>query len=232
MYNKKKSYSCPYYINPPMDNLTSICDVCQNHQCPNHVSAQFYNSYFDYPFSNLYNQSNYDRDYDLNNNADYDDYMDEAEDEEYMDEAEDEEYMEIMDYGPNPFVVDINDITRLNNTFRSSLWTGDHLQVTLMSLEVDDEIGLELHPDVDQFLRVEEGEGIVLMGDNKENLDYQENIYDDFAIVIPAGKWHNLINTGDIPLKIYSIYAPPHHPHGTVHVTREDAMMNKNNEQS
>jgi len=131
---------------------------------------------------------------------------------------------EIKDYGPEQFVVDINEITKRNNTFRTALWTGEHLQLTLMSIEVGGEIGVEMHPDTDQFLRVEEGQGIVRMGRNERQFDFEEDVYDDYAILVPAGKWHNIINTGDKPLKIYSIYAPPHHPHGTVHKTKEDAM--------
>jgi mannose-6-phosphate isomerase-like protein (cupin superfamily) len=129
----------------------------------------------------------------------------------------------IKDFGPKPFVVDINKVTVQNNNYRTALWTGCHLQVTLMSLEVGEDIGLEVHPDLDQFLRIEQGQGIVMMGDRKERLDFQERVFDDFAILIPAGKWHNLINTGCIPLKLYSIYAPPQHPHGTVHRTKADA---------
>lgn len=127
------------------------------------------------------------------------------------------------DFGPKPFVVDINKVTVQNNNYRTALWTGCHLQVTLMSLEVGEDIGLEVHPDLDQFLRIEQGQGIVMMGDRKDRLDFQERVFDDFAILIPAGKWHNLINTGCIPLKLYSIYAPPQHPHGTVHRTKADA---------
>lgn len=129
----------------------------------------------------------------------------------------------LKDYGPNPFVININEAAKQNNTFRTALWTGTHLQVTLMSLNVGEDIGLEMHPDVDQFLRIEQGQGIVQMGESKDNLDFKRNVSDDTAIVIPAGTWHNLINTGNIPLKLYSIYAPPNHPHGTVHVTKADA---------
>ncbi|NLZ34279.1 MAG: cupin domain-containing protein, partial [Clostridiales bacterium] len=66
----------------------------------------------------------------------------------------------------------------------------------------------------------EKGQGIVKMGDNKDNLDFQRRVYDNYAIIIPAGKWHNVINTGNTPLKLYSIYAPPQHPKGTVHATK------------
>uniref|UniRef100_UPI0030DAB805 cupin domain-containing protein n=1 Tax=Vallitalea maricola TaxID=3074433 RepID=UPI0030DAB805 len=131
--------------------------------------------------------------------------------------------MELRDYGPEPYVVDIEEATRQNETYRTALWTGDNLQVTLMSIDVRDDIGLEVHPDVDQFIRIEEGEGLVRMGDSKDKLDFQKRVYDNYAIMIPAGKWHNVINTGDEPLKLYSIYAPPEHPFGTVHETKEDA---------
>lgn len=130
----------------------------------------------------------------------------------------------VKDYGGKPFVVNIEDATKENKNYRAALWTGSHLQVTLMSIEVGGDIGLEVHPTVDQFLRIEEGKGLVKMGDSKNNLAFQEKVYDDFAIVIPAGKWHNLINTGEKPLKLYSIYAPPNHPFGTVHETKEIAM--------
>ncbi|MBU8732160.1 cupin domain-containing protein [Cytobacillus oceanisediminis] len=130
----------------------------------------------------------------------------------------------ITDYGPQPFVVDIEEATKQNNTFRTAIWTGQHLQLTLMSINTGEDIGLEVHPELDQFLRIEEGEGIVQMGDSKDQLDFQRKVADDFVIIIPAGKYHNVINTGSKPLKLYSIYAPPQHPFGTVHQTKADAM--------
>ena len=135
------------------------------------------------------------------------------------------QYIKLKDYGPEPFVIDIEKATLQNNNFRTALWTGCHLQLTLMSINVGEDIGLEKHPDLDQFIRIEQGEGIVKMGDSKHNLDFQARVSDDYAIIIPAGKWHNLINTGCVPLKLYSIYAPPQHPFGTVHKTKEDAEM-------
>jgi mannose-6-phosphate isomerase-like protein (cupin superfamily) len=129
----------------------------------------------------------------------------------------------LKDYGPNPYVVDIERATTQNDTYRTALWTGDNLQVTLMSIDVGDDIGLEVHPDGDQFIRIEEGEGLVRMGDSRDNLNFQKRVFDDFAIMIPAGKWHNVINTGDMPLKLYAIYAPPEHSFGTVHRTKQDA---------
>ncbi|PFY14228.1 cupin [Bacillus toyonensis] len=130
----------------------------------------------------------------------------------------------LTDYGSEPFVVNINEATKQNNKYRTALWTGKHLQVTLMSINVGEDIGLEIHPNVDQFLRIEQGQGIVQMGKSKDNLNFKRNAYDDFAIMIPAGTWHNVTNTGNIPLKLYSIYAPPNHPFGTVHVTKADAL--------
>ncbi|WP_071396823.1 cupin domain-containing protein [Bacillus tuaregi] len=127
------------------------------------------------------------------------------------------------DYGPKPFTININQATKQNNTFRTALWTGTQLQITLMSLKRGEDIGLEMHPDVDQFLRVEQGQGLVQMGKSRDQLTFRRRVYDDSAIVIPAGTWHNLINTGNGPLKLYSIYAPPNHPFGTVHETKSEA---------
>lgn len=128
------------------------------------------------------------------------------------------------DYGKKPYVVDIEEYTKENENFRVAIWTGDHLQVTLMSIEVGGEIGLEIHNGIDQFLRIEEGEGLCLMGDSPDNLTFQREVGDDDSIFVPAGVWHNVKNTGDKPLKIYSIYAGPEHPAGTIHKTYEEAM--------
>lgn len=127
------------------------------------------------------------------------------------------------DFGPEPFIVDINKATMQNNTFRTALWTGEHLQLTLMSLEPGEDIGLEVHPNTDQFLRIESGRGVTMMGNTRDNLYLRQPVFDDTAIIVPAGTWHNIINTGTKPLKLYSIYAPPNHPYGTVHQTKEIA---------
>jgi len=124
------------------------------------------------------------------------------------------------DYGPNPFVIDISKATIANDTYRTVLWTGRKLQVALMSINPGDDIGLEVHPDNDQFLRIEKGIGVVQMGNSRDNLYFQQNVYDDYAVLVPAGTWHNITNTGKEPMKIYTIYAPPHHPYGTVHQTK------------
>lgn len=136
--------------------------------------------------------------------------------------AESSQYIQLRDYGPEPFVVNIDEATKQNNYFRIALWTGCYLQLTLMSINVGEDIGLEMHPNLDQFLRIEQGQGLVMMGKDKNYLDFQRYVADDYAIIIPAGTWHNLINTGNIPLKLYSIYAPPQHPYGTVHVVKPE----------
>jgi mannose-6-phosphate isomerase-like protein (cupin superfamily) len=122
-----------------------------------------------------------------------------------------------------PFVVNIERATLQNNFYRRVVWTGDHLQLTLMSIKVGGDIGLEVHPELDQFLRIELGQGIVFMGERENNLEFQQRVSENFAIIIPAGTWHNIVNTGDVPLKLYSIYAPPQHRPGTIHATKEDA---------
>src|SRR5699024_5051071 len=129
---------------------------------------------------------------------------------------------QLNDYGNKYIVINIKEDTKQNNTFRTAIWTGNHLQVTLMSIGVGDDIGLERHPTTDQFLRIEDGQGVVQMGDSQNELTFQRRVSDDDAIMVPAGKWHNVINTGNKPLKLYSIYAPPEHPFGTVHQTKAD----------
>ncbi|MBO7743770.1 cupin domain-containing protein [Paenibacillus sp. MWE-103] len=126
----------------------------------------------------------------------------------------------LHDYGTRPLVVNINLAAKQNNNYRTALWTGQFFQITLMTINVGEDIGLEMHPTTDQFIRIEQGQGLVQMGDSKDHLDFQAMAYDDYAIVVPAGKWHNVTNIGKVPLKVYVIYAPPHHPFGTVQETR------------
>ena len=132
-------------------------------------------------------------------------------------------HLPMGDYGPDPFVTNIDKATRQNRNFRTALWTGRHLQLTLMSISTGGEIGLEIHPETDQFIRIESGNGMVMMGPAKNRLNFQRPVSDGYAVFVPAGTWHNIINTGNHPLKIYTIYAPPHHPHGTVHATKDIA---------
>ena len=127
----------------------------------------------------------------------------------------------VTDTGPAPLVVNIEQDTLDNTNYRTTLWTGVNLQITLMSIDSGDDIGLEVHETHDQFLRIEQGQATVKMGPNAETLQEWTAGPSD-AIVVPAGVWHDLVSTGDVPLKVYSIYAPPQHPHGTVHVTKAE----------
>jgi len=131
------------------------------------------------------------------------------------------------DLGPKPTTFDIDKLTLSNNKFRTTVWTGNNLQLTLMCIPVNGEIGLEKHDNIDQFLRIEDGEGKVMMGNIKNKLDFTKKVKSNFAIIIPAGKWHNIINTGRKPLKLYSIYSDKQHPRGTEHDTFEDAQKNE-----
>lgn len=125
----------------------------------------------------------------------------------------------MQDNGPNPYIVDIEELTLDNDTFRTVAWTGKNMQMTVMAIEPGDDIGLEVHADHDQFLRIEQGEARVELGPNKDELTASE-AEEDFAIFVPAGTWHNLTNIGDDTLKLYSIYTPPEHAHGTIHQTK------------
>lgn len=131
--------------------------------------------------------------------------------------------LELTDEGPQPFVTDIESDTLTNGNYRTTRWTGSNLQMTLMSIEPGHDIGLEVHEDGDQFLRVEAGRARVQMGPTEDDLSFDREVGADWAILVPAGMWHNVTNVGDDPLKVYAIYGPPEHEHGTVHATKADA---------
>jgi mannose-6-phosphate isomerase-like protein (cupin superfamily) len=133
--------------------------------------------------------------------------------------SEDKSPEKVEDQGGKPWIVNIEELTKENEHFRVAYWTGKRLQMTVMSILPGGEIGLEVHPNEEQFIRVEEGEGRVVMGKTKDNLTFDKKVSDDWAIFIPAGYWHNVINTGKKPLKVYVLYSPPEHPAGTVHKT-------------
>lgn len=135
------------------------------------------------------------------------------------------EFFIFNDYGPEPLAVNVANAAMLNCNYRTTLWTGEHLQLTLMKIDRGDDIGLEVHSDVDQYLMIIDGTGLVTMGKSRDNLNYQKTVSCGYGIFVPAGTWHNLINTGNKPLRLTSVYAPPEHPHGTVHPTKEIAMQ-------
>lgn len=127
------------------------------------------------------------------------------------------------DHGPYLYVTCVPQDAMQNTNFRTAIWTGCHLQMTLMCIPMCSDIGLEIHEDTDQMIRIEEGMALVRMGCNRDCLDYQQNVCKGDVIFVPAGMWHNVMNTGQMPLKVSTIYAPPHHPVGTVHCTKADA---------
>ncbi len=135
---------------------------------------------------------------------------------------------DFSDRGKQPGVDNIEGMTLENDNFRTTIWTGEKLQVTVMSIEPGDDIGLEVHEGIEQFLRIEQGTGLCQMGETKDNLDFEAEVQDDDAIFVPADVWHNVTNTGDVPLKLYTIYAGPDHLAGTVHETHEDAENDPN----
>ena len=122
------------------------------------------------------------------------------------------------------YVDDIEQATVANADFRRVLYTGKNLQLVLMTLPPGCDIGEEVHEDRDQFFRIEEGEGTIAI-DGVEN-----RVEDDFAVIVPAGARHNVINSGSRPLKLYTIYAPPEHRDGVVHKDKEQAERDHDND--
>jgi len=119
------------------------------------------------------------------------------------------------------FITNIEKDTVANENFRKVLYTGKNSQLVLMSLKPGEEIGEEIHKDTDQFFRVDSGIGVVVIN-GMETL-----VKDGFAVVVPQGAKHNVINTGKKDLKLYSIYSPPHHQKDTIHKTKEEAESDK-----
>lgn len=131
--------------------------------------------------------------------------------------------MAITDNGPKPNAFDIETATTENTTYRTVAWTGKYLQVTLMSIPVGESIGLETHPETDQFLRIDAGQGRCVMGPSQDDLSFTQEVSDGWSIQVPAGTWHDIINTGDEPLRLYTVYAPVHHAQGIVQATATQA---------
>ena len=110
-----------------------------------------------------------------------------------------------------------------NDWFRRVVFTGERAQLTVMRLAPGEEIGVEMHDHLDQFVRIEQGRARVTFGRSEDQVDEEHDVEDDWAVVVPGGVWHNVINTGEGDLKLYSLYTPPEHPPETVHKTKADA---------
>ena len=120
------------------------------------------------------------------------------------------------EHGGHPYILNVSKTAYGNKNFRESIWTGKHLQMTLMSIPRGSDIGVEVHEYTDQYIRVEHGFAEVLLGDGRDSLTVKHKLYTGDAIFIPAGTWHNIVNLGRCDLKLSSVYAPPHHPRCTV----------------
>jgi mannose-6-phosphate isomerase-like protein (cupin superfamily) len=133
----------------------------------------------------------------------------------------------IKDIGPLPQAFNIEVATKENKNYRSVAWSGRYLQVTLMSIPVGGDIGLEAHPETDQFLRLDAGSGKVQMGRSKDKLTFEKEVSNGWCILVPAGTWHNITNIGSTPMQVYAIYAPAHHTPGKVQATAAGAEADK-----
>lgn len=129
----------------------------------------------------------------------------------------------MKDIGPKPHAFDIEAETLKNDQYRDVVWTGKYLQVTLMAIPPGESIGFEVHPETDQFLRIDEGTGTCIMGPSEDDITFEQEVGDGWAIQVPAGVWHDVKNTGEKPLKLYTIYAPVHHAADIIQATFEDA---------
>ena len=131
--------------------------------------------------------------------------------------------MTIEDIGPRAQSFNLEQATRENDNYRAVAWSGRYLQLTLMSIPVGGDIGLEVHPETDQFLRLDAGRGRAQTGPSKDQVTFDKEVSDGWCVLIPAGTWHNVTNIGDEPMQVYSIYAPAHHKPGKIHKTASEA---------
>ena len=136
----------------------------------------------------------------------------------------------VIDIGPQPQAFDIERATQQNPDYRSVAWSGRYLQVTLMSIPAGGSIGLEAHPQTDQFLRLETGRGLAQMGTAKDKLIFEREVSNGWCVLVPAGTWHNITNIGTTPMQVYAIYAPAHHAPGKVQATAAAAEADKDDE--
>jgi len=127
-------------------------------------------------------------------------------------------------YDKKPYVVNLDDLIEQNKHYRTTIWTGEKMQMIAMSLAPQEEAGVEVHRKADQFILIEEGMGLCRMGPEKDEFNFERTLSEDCAIFIPMNTWHNIINTGGTPLKLYTIYSGPEYKPGTVHETKDEAL--------
>lgn len=138
--------------------------------------------------------------------------------------------MTMKDIGPQPQSFNLEQATRENRSYRAVAWSGRYLQVTLMSIPVGGDIGLEMHAETDQFLRLDAGRGRVQMGTSKDSLSFDKEVSDGWCVLVPSGTWHNITNIGSEPMQVYAVYAPAHHKPGKIHERAADAAADRDDE--
>jgi mannose-6-phosphate isomerase-like protein (cupin superfamily) len=135
---------------------------------------------------------------------------------------------DLTDHGAKPYIFNVAIAAAENPNFRSTIVTAEHSQLTLMSIPPEETMGIEAHPDNDQYYRIEAGSGRCMMGDAKDNLSIKEEVSAGSMIFVPAGTWHDIVNIGKDDLRMSTIYGPADHVAGTVHKTKQDAIDDPN----
>ena len=120
------------------------------------------------------------------------------------------------EHGGDVYTLNVEKSANKNYNFRESVWTGKYLQMTLMSIASSSDIGVEMHKDTDQYIRIEHGYALLLTGCDENHLNDRQRLCKGDAVFVPAGTWHNIVNIGRCTLKVSSVYAPPHHPRCTL----------------
>lgn len=130
----------------------------------------------------------------------------------------------IKDYGPEQIIIPIDKLSRINTNYRASIWTGEHMQATLMRINPNDDVGVEIHENLEQLLFITSGVAEVYYGKTEKQLSFEGYAEVGDMITVPAGTWHNIKNASQSPLKMYSVYAPVKHAYGTIQKTKSDAV--------
>jgi len=136
----------------------------------------------------------------------------------------------IRDIGPQPQSFDIEQASKANSDYRAVAWSGRYSQVTLVSIPAGGEIGLQAHPQTDQFLRLDTGQGRAQMGASKSDLSFEQEVSDGCCVLDPAGTWHNITNIATTPMQVYTIYAPADHQPGQLQATAAATQADKDDE--